>query len=78
MDMVNYNTSLYSGLKEVWKWHEDNGITPRIFDSYDGGGFTGYIVEFQTRYEVKKFVKAFPSAGRPWAEDAEGKHHPFK
>ena len=77
MQPVNYNVRVFVDLAEIRTWSDETGIVIKVFDSYDGGGWTGYIVEFETRAGLDRFCNKFSPLGRPWGEDADGKHLPL-
>ena len=50
------------------------GIALQGFDSYDGGGSCGYIIEFQRREDLEAFCRELTPTGRLccWIEHDDG------
>lgn len=71
---MNFNAKVFADLSKIEAWSDQTGIIPKVFDSYDGGGWTGYIVEFASKADLYLFCRSFSAGGRLWAEDAEGNH----
>ena len=81
---VNYNIRFHSGwgsptVKEVVRWIEENRVDGRLFESFDGGGSNGLILECQRPDELVQFcLECLDGRGsRCWAEDPQGGHHRF-
>ncbi len=52
------------------------GVALTGYESYDGGGSCGFIVEFQNRDDLKAFCRELDT-GRPpncWIEHDDGRH----
>ena len=67
----NYNTRTNDSSDIAWC--RNKGLLVRVFDDYDGGGWLGYIVEFQTLDDLKVFVTERKISSRCWIEHADGK-----
>ncbi|MCH7228737.1 hypothetical protein [Haloferula sp. A504] len=78
MEPVTYNARTSARLQSIRKWSEENRIVPKVFETFDGGGLNGYIVEFDNFGDLQRFRQHFRIRGRIWVEDAEGKHHPLE
>jgi hypothetical protein len=79
---VNYNIRFHPvwpspSAKQVLRWLEDNGIAGRLFESFDGGGSNGLILECQELDGILRFCCDWLDGcgSRCWAEDAQGRHH---
>jgi hypothetical protein len=79
---VNYNIRFHSGwgsptVKEVVRWIEENRVDGRLFESFDGGGSNGLILECQELDGILRFCRDWLNGrgSRCWAEDKQGRHH---
>jgi hypothetical protein len=62
------------------RWIEDNRIDGQLFESFDGGGSNGLILECQRSDELVQFCRDWLDGTgiRCWAEDQAGKHHALR
>lgn len=81
---VNYNIRFHPiwpapSAKQVLGWIEINAIDAKLFESFDGGGSNGLILECQRPDELVQFcLECLDGRGsRCWAEDPQGGHHRF-
>ena len=81
---MTYNAKVYDWDLKLAKKFLDNGIAITVFDSFDGGGWTGHIIEFQRRDELKAYIQTYlqENAGSEvpscWIEHDDGKCEPFE
>jgi hypothetical protein len=61
------------------RWIEENRVDGRLFESFDGGGSNGLILECQRSDELVQFCRDWLDGTgiRCWAEDQDGKHYAF-
>lgn len=53
---------------------QDRGVALQIFSSFDGGGWGGYILEFERREDLQAYVDASgATSARCWIEHADGR-----
>ena len=67
-------------VKQVLGWIEDNCIDAKLFESFDGAGSNGLILECRNLDDLLQFCLDWlgEDSGRCWAEDQNGKHHGFE
>lgn len=80
--IVNYNIRFHPvwpapSANQVLRWIEDNGIAGRLFESFDGGGSNGLILECQALDGILRFCRDWLDgrSSRCWAEDRQGRHY---
>ena len=83
-DYVNYNIRFHPiapapSIPVIAAWIRANGIDARLFDTYDGGGSTGLILECTHLQDLLAFQRTFLDSHHRhgWAEDASGARHRF-
>ena len=64
---MNFNTKTYYDSKDL-EWLRASGIPVRVFDSYDGGGPNGLIIEFETLDGLKTFLQERGHGRKCWIE----------
>lgn len=82
---VNYNIRFHPmppgpDTRTVIAWVRDNGVDAGLFNTFDGGGSNGLILECRYVEDLLAFQQQFLDEHdrRGWAEDARGGHHPFR
>ncbi|MEX0386013.1 hypothetical protein [Spiribacter onubensis] len=82
---ANYNIRFHPmppgpDIDTVIAWVRENGIEARLFDTFDGGGSNGLILECRHVDDLLAFQQRFldDADRRGWAEDTRGGHHPFR
>jgi hypothetical protein len=84
VECVSYNIRFHPiwpspSAKQVLDWIENNATDAKLFESFDGGGGNGLILECQRSDEVVQFCLEWlgGESSRCWAEDQRGHHHRF-
>ena len=66
---------MYSVPNEVWAWCQQHSLKGRLFVLFDGGGTTGYLLEFEDADTKRRAEEKFKEASsRPQSPRGEEIH----
>jgi hypothetical protein len=70
---MTFNARIHSRISVAWDL-QDRGVSLKVFESFDGGGSCGYIVEFAKKEDLDCFVMEFGlPEPRTWIEHSDGR-----
>lgn len=70
---MTYNARIHRNFSLAWEF-QDRGVSLKVFESFDGGGSCGRIIEFENRDDLDAFVREFGSpVPRTWIEHDDGR-----